>query len=182
MITTPPSIAHDAALAAFRKGDLLERFLPAIMVLGLALISLLLGHQDLKMVLLAVVALGLAVATAYLDRGAQRLTLPAIIAGACPLVCGLLAAHGGHICVGGVCSSWCVPACLGSSLVAGGLMGRLWARRAASGRTVVITGLLIWSVGALGCSCALHGGLWAMSGGLLGGGLLGAIWARLRAE
>ena len=180
MTTTPPTIAHDAALAAFRKGDWLERFFPAVLVLGLTIPSLFFGQLELKTALFGLAAFGLAVATAYLDRGTRRLTLPAIIAGTCPLVCGLAAAHGGHICVGGVCSSWCVPACLGSATLAGGLLGRLWARRTATSTAVIVTGLLGWSVGALGCSCASHSGILAMSVGLVGGAVLGVLWGRIR--
>jgi len=180
MTTTPPSIAQAAALAAFRKGDLHERFLPAALVFALSVASLCFGPLELKTALFGLVAFALAVATAYLPAGTRRLALPAIIAGTCPLVCGLAAAHGGHICVGGVCSSWCVPACLGSAALAGGLLGRLWARRSASTGAVAVTGLLGWSVGALGCSCASHSGILAMSLGLIGGAVLGALVGRTR--
>jgi hypothetical protein len=180
MTTIPPTIAHDAAWAAFRKGDWYERFLPAALVLGLSIPSMFWGHLELKTALFALAALSLAVATAYLDQGTRRLALPAVIAGTCPLVCGLAAAQGGHICVGGVCSSWCVPACLGSAALAGGLLGRLWARRTAHPTAVAVTGLLGWSVGALGCSCASHSGIWAMSVGLIGGVVVGGLWGRVR--
>lgn len=171
---------RSATRAAFERSARLDRLVPLVWVATLVVPAWFFGARDGKVVLLALVATSIALGTAYLRSDVQRLALPAIVAGVCPLLCGLWAAHAGHVCVGGVCSTFCVPACSASGLVAGALLGRLWRRREASLGAIFVTGLLGWSVGALGCSCAGSGGMWAMTLGLLGGAMVGRMWGRTR--
>lgn len=178
MTTDPMPHAQAAAFSAYRKSSWLERFVPGLVVLVLVVPACLLAVRPWETAGWGLLAVGGTITTAFLGREMQQLALPAVVAGACPLACGLMAAYGGHVCIGGVCSTLCIPLCAASGLAAGALLGRLWRRRRASLPVVLTTGMLSWTVGSLGCSCAGSAGLGAMTLGLVGGALLGSWWAR----
>lgn len=178
MTTNPSALALTQARAAFRRSQWLERLVPTTLVLFLVVPVWLFGSVDNKTAAFGLLALLAAFATTFLGREVQRLALPGIIAGSCPLLCGLIAAHSGHVCAGGMCSTLCVPACLLSGGVAGALLGRLWARLASSLPVVGVSALLCWSVGALGCACAGHGGVTALSLGFVASAALSLAWLR----
>lgn len=178
MTTDPIPHAQAAAFSAYRRSSWWERFVPGLFVLALLLPAFFLAARPSDAVGWALLALGGALTTAFFGRDMQQLALPAVVAGVCPLACGLMAGYGGHVCIGGTCSTLCIPACTASGFVAGALLGRLWKRRHSSTLVVLVTGLVTWSVGSLGCSCAGNGGLWGMTLGLIAGASLGSWLAR----
>lgn len=100
----------------------------------------------------------------------HKAVLPGLLAGLIPLTCALVA-NRGHLCIGGHCSTWCLPACITGGVVAGlaisylahkrGMDWRFWA--GASGISLL--------TGAMGCSCIGYSGVFGLAAGYLAGAL-----------
>jgi hypothetical protein len=100
----------------------------------------------------------------------HKAVLPGLAAGLIPLTCALIA-NQGHMCAGGHCSTWCLPACIAGGVISGlvisyvahkrGMGWQFWA--GASGISLL--------TGAMGCSCIGYSGVFGLAAGYLAGAL-----------
>lgn len=116
------------------------------------------------------VAIALAVTIAIaVQRGRQhgRAVIPGLLAGALPLLAGLMACRLPHVCGGAACMEFCAPLCLGAGAVAG-LALVVRSRRAgrSNAPSLWVETLVAMFTGALGCFFVGIGGLAGMALGL----------------
>lgn len=126
---------------------------------------------------------GLLLAVAVLFRwwgGAYgRAVMPGLLAGVLPLVLPLLLRSGGHCCIGGICWSFCMVACIGGGLVAGAIVGRLSANEEASPWKFLGAATLVAMVaGTMGCAVAGLAGTAGMASAILGSSLPTLVFSR----
>lgn len=146
---------------------------PALVLAGLC-ISL--GGKPMITVSIAVV-LGVTIAIAvHRGRHHARAVVPGLLAGALPMLAGLLACRIPHVCAGPTCLQFCAPLCLGAGAVAG-----LWLvvgkRRAGNSDvpSLWVATVIALLTGALGCFFVGLGGLAGMALGLSLGSAVGWI-------
>ena len=116
----------------------------------------------------------LGVGLLWYGQDLKRAVLPGLAAGAVPLATALCANQIGHVCAGGSCMSFCLPACVAGGAIAGigfamfGLQGK-------HGAPFLLAGsLLAFLTGAMGCACIGHAGLLGLAAGY-GVGLLSGM-------
>jgi hypothetical protein len=121
-----------------------------------------------------VASLGLyatAVLAHTIGQSAALAVAPSLCFGLVPFVIVRVAEASGHVCMGEMCVSWCLPACLTAGLVGGALVA-LRGRGVADRPAYLLTSICLVALsGILGCSCAGGAGM----AGLALGVVLGAI-------
>jgi len=173
------SAARDKAHQAFVRSWRLEALVPVVLFSALAIVGLLVGgHRES----LAFAALGAAgsVLSGFWGGVQARVAVPALLAGSIPLGCGLASTAFGHVCLGGSCTSLCVPACTLGGVLAGALVGRLMGQKGVSWGGIASGALLTCSVGAMGCCCVGSAGVIGMGLGFLSAGALSTWWGARR--
>jgi hypothetical protein len=111
----------------------------------------------------------------WYGRDLRRAVLPGLALGVLPLVLTLCVNHFHH-CSGGVCVSWCVPACSAGGLAAGIGVAIVGHRTRRSLGYWAGASALTLLTGAMGCSCVGYSGIV----GLVAGYAVGLAPALLR--
>ncbi len=183
-------VARVTVQSAYDRGQRFEAWLPSALVVVFLFAAWLAGAHLRQSWPWAALSLSLAWAIGRWGRSAgtarvrgglaRRLAVPALLGGLIPLACGLCAMHVGHVCAGGVCSSVCVPACASGGVVAGLILGRMWALQRAPASVVGSGFVLCASLASVGCSCAGQGGILAMTAALLFSGTLSYLLVNAR--
>lgn len=137
---------------------------PALILAGLCIG---LGGKPLATVGIAIVlAVTIAIAVQR-GRHHARAVVPGLLAGALPLLAGLLACRIPHVCAGTTCMELCAPLCLGAGAIAG---LSLVVRRQRAGRSnapsLWVATAVALLTGALGCFFVGIGGLAGLALGL----------------
>lgn len=101
-------------------------------------------------------------------RTLHRAVLPGLLAGLIPLACALMA-NRGHMCAGGHCSTWCLPACISGGVVAGLVVSWVATKRGLDWRFWVGASAISLLTGAMGCACIGYSGVVGLTAGFLGG-------------
>lgn len=140
-----------------------EAMLPSGLAMLVISAGLVLGGKDAAY--FGVIALVVALVSGFSGVSWGRLALAAVVAGTIPLGCGVLSSCVGHVCIGGSCASLCVPTCAAGGVVSGWFYGRAIEKARGGWVPAAAGGLLLCSLGAMGCSCAGHMGILAMAGG-----------------
>jgi hypothetical protein len=134
----------------------------------LALVTVALAETPARAALLGLPLVAASAAFAYWGREAARVLWPALLLGALPLGCALMAPHLGHICTGSGCVSLCLPMCTAGGLTAGILLSRFALAQPRPWRAWWFGAVIAIGAGAMGCACA---GLPSVAGMALGVGL-----------
>jgi len=123
-----------------------------------------------------------AVFALMVGQGAEEAVLPSLVYGVVPFAIVRLAESSGHVCMGGACMSWCLPACIAGGLAGGALVGLRGARAKDKLGYHLTSTTLVFLVGAMGCQCAGNAGLLGMASGALMGAAapiaVRLMWAR----
>jgi hypothetical protein len=85
-----------------------------------------------------------------------------------PLACALMA-NRGHLCAGGHCSTWCLPACISGGVVAGLVVSWVATKRGLDWRFWLGASAISLLTGAMGCACIGYSGVIGLAAGFLGG-------------
>lgn len=101
-------------------------------------------------------------------RTLHRAVLPGLLAGLIPLACALMA-NRGHVCAGGHCSTWCLPACITGGIVAGLVVSWIATSRGLDWRFWLGASAISVLTGAMGCACIGYSGVIGLGAGFLGG-------------
>lgn len=161
-------LLHRRARRAFVRGRLREALGGAGLSALLVLVALLFAEAPSRTALLGLPLLLASAAFAYVGREPARALWPALLLGALPLACALVAPHLGHVCTGSGCVSLCLPLCTAGGLAAGALLSRFALGQARPWRVWAFGAVVTVGAGALGCACA---GLPSVLGMALGVGL-----------
>ena len=103
-------------------------------------------------------------------RTMHRAVLPGLLAGMIPLLFALMA-NRGHACVGGQCSTWCLPACVAGGVVAGLVVSWIAYSRGLDWRFWAGASAISFLTGAMGCSCIGYSGVIGLGVGFVAGAL-----------
>jgi hypothetical protein len=74
----------------------------------------------------------------------------------------------GHFCTGERCMSWCLPACVGGGVLAGGLVSFVGFRQGRGVGYFASASSVALLTGALGCSCIGYAGIGGLVLGFFG--------------
>jgi hypothetical protein len=144
---------------------------PALVLCGLCIALGGRPHATVGVALVLAATIAIAV-----QRGRHygRAVVPGLLAGALPLLAGLLACRLPHVCGGAACMEFCAPLCLGAGAVAG-LTLVVRQRRAgrSSAPSLWVATVIALLTGALGCFFVGIGGLAGMALGLSLGAAVG---------
>lgn len=100
----------------------------------------------------------------------HRAVLPGLLAGIIPLTCALVA-NRGHLCIGGHCSTYCLPACIAGGVLAGLVISFVAHRRGMGWQFWAGASGISLLTGAMGCSCIGYSGVFGLAAGYLVGAL-----------
>lgn len=131
-------------------------FAPALVVVALAA---LVNERASSAVLFGSLLFVLGASLLWYGRDLRRAVLPGLGVGLFPLVCALCANRFDHACVGGSCTSLCVPACALSGLAAGIGLALLGRDQPSRFRFWLASSALVLSTGAMGCACVGYAGV-----------------------
>jgi hypothetical protein len=154
------------ARAAFWQGRLREAQSAMALAALLVAAAVLLSGEPAMSFASGALLLVLTGAFAFLGREAGRAVVPAMVLGALPLSCALLAPHLGHVCTGSGCVSLCAPLCASGGSVSGILLARFARAQPHPARTWLFGGSVALAAGAVGCVCAGLPSLLGMAAGL----------------
>lgn len=101
---------------------------------------------------LGVAAVLLGTLMLWYGRDPKRAFIWGAAAGIIPLVLAIVASHV-HACGAEGCTNWCVPACSGGGVLAGGLVAFQGYKRRAGRWFLISASALALLVGSMGCSC-----------------------------
>jgi hypothetical protein len=137
---------------------------PALVLAGLCIG---LGGRPIVTVAVAIVLAATIAIAVQRGRHHARAVVPGLLAGALPLLAGLLACRLPHVCGGGACLEFCAPLCLGAGAVAGlSLVVRSRRVERANAPSLGVATVVALLTGALGCFFVGIGGLAGMALGL----------------
>jgi hypothetical protein len=143
---------------------------PVLLLSGLCIA---LGGQPLATACVAI-ALAVTIVLAVVHgRGHAKAVVPGLLAGALPLLAGLLACRFPHTCGAVACFEFCAPLCLGAGMIAG--FALVVRRHRSSASSLWVAGLIALLTGALGCFFVGLGGIGGMLLGVPLGGAVGWI-------
>jgi hypothetical protein len=154
------------ARRAYEMGRLRSAAVRALVVVPIAALMLWMHPGPQTWALLAVLA---AAVLMLLWRGQAygRAATTGLLAGAVPLVAPALV-RSGHCCVGGLCTTICMVACVGAGVCAGGVVAlRAGQEEGGHGHFLVSAALVAGLTGALGCTIMGAAGILGMLAGLL---------------
>lgn len=114
----------------------------------------------------------------WLGQSAGAAVLPALVFGVIPFGVVRLAESAGHVCLGGACVSWCLPACVLGGALGGALVGLRGARAPDRTSFTLSAATLVFLSGALGCDCAGSAGMLGIALGVLAGSSVPLVLAR----
>jgi hypothetical protein len=117
----------------------------------------------------------------WYGRDVRRAVLPGLALGVLPLCMALCANCSPHLCLGGSCTSLCVPACALGGLGAGIGVALLGGRERHSAGYWLAGSAVALSTGAMGCACIGHAGLVGLASGYVLG-LLPIVVGRRQAS
>ncbi|HEY1088163.1 MAG TPA: hypothetical protein VGE37_10730 [Archangium sp.] len=100
----------------------------------------------------------------------HKAVLPGLLAGLIPLTCALLA-NRGHLCIGGHCSTWCLPACIAGGVISGVVISFIAHRRGMGWQFWAGASGVSLLTGAMGCACIGYSGVIGLAAGYLAGAL-----------
>lgn len=95
----------------------------------------------------------------------RRAVLPGLALGVVPLALSLCANYSRHVCLGGQCTSLCVPACALGGLSAGVGVALLGARERHRFGFWISASLLALTTGSMGCACVGYSGVIGLAAG-----------------
>ena len=152
---------------AFNRGRIKLASLAALAVVSLWLVAVV-AHGDTTTLGFAFGLAAIASSSLYFGRAPGRAVLPAFILGLIPF-CSLLfvRAATGYACHLGGCNAICLPTCIASGLVAGGLLAFFALRTRSTLGFVSTAAGITWLVGAMGCPCAGFASIAGLAGGIL---------------
>lgn len=160
----PPTRVRRAYELARLRAALL-RSLPALFLFAVLAVE---GASSGRLVA-AVGVYATAVLAQFLGQSAALAVAPSLLFGLVPFTIVRIAESSGHVCLGGQCISWCLPACLIGGLVGGALVA-LRGRSAPDRTAYLLTAVgLVGLSGVLGCSCAGGAGMAGIGLGVLVG-------------
>ena len=161
-------LLRQRARRAFVRGRLREVQAATALAALLVLVAVTLAEAPARAALLGLPLLAASAAFAYWGREAAHVLWPALLLGALPLSCALMAPHLGHICTGSGCVSLCLPMCTAGGLAAGMLLSRFAMAQPRPWRAWWLGAAIAIAAGAMGCACA---GLPSVVGMALGVGV-----------
>lgn len=168
----PPRARRAYELARVRRA-----FLHAVPALAFLVVLVLEGASSWRVVM-GVTLYATAVLALWLGQSAGSAVWPALAFGAVPFTLVRVAELTDHVCTGGACVSWCLPACLLGGAI-GGLLVGLRSRRASDRIAFMLTAAtLVFLSGALGCDCAGSAGMCGVAIGVLVGSTVPLVLAR----
>ena len=169
------------ARRAYELGRLRTALRVALYVVPMTLLSLLGYPRPVVNAILGLTLLVVAVGLLWRGQTYGRAATAGLLAGAAPLLIPMLVRSGGHCCIGGVCWTMCMVACIGGGFVAGGVVG-MWAMFQHSSRgTFFAIALAVASIaGSLGCVTSGVAGVLGMMAGMLASGAPLVFGDRLR--
>ena len=101
----------------------------------------------------------------WYGRDLRRAVLPGLALGILPLTMALCANYSSHVCMGGQCTSLCVPACAFGGFCAGIGVG-IWGSRERGRLGFWLAGsALALSTGSMGCACVGFSGVMGLAAG-----------------
>jgi hypothetical protein len=146
---------------------------PSLVLAGLC-ISL--GGQPIATFGIALVLAATIALAVQRGRHYARAVVPGLLAGALPMLAGLLACRVPHVCAGPTCMEFCAPLCLGAGALAGlALVVRKHRAGNAGVSSLWVATVIALLTGALGCFFIGLGGLGGMALGLSLGSAVGWI-------
>jgi hypothetical protein len=146
---------------------------PALIMAG---ICVALGGRPLATLVMGAILAGVIAKATHHGREASRAVIPGLLAGALPLLAGLIACRVPHACGMGLCLSWCAPLCLAAGGLAGLLLG-IGTNRAPLDRrhSMFVATSIALLAGSLGCLVVGLGGIVGMFLGLSLGAVAGLV-------
>lgn len=165
-MATPEADRLQQAQRAFGRGRIRLALVGALATIALMLLGLLIG-SDTKSIWFGAALMVLATSSLYFGRAPGRAVLPAFVIGLIPfsalIVAQVATGHGCHV---GGCTTFCMPTCVASGLVAGGLIAFVGVRTRATVGFILAGGTMTWLVGALGCPCIGISSVLGMAAGI----------------
>ncbi len=155
-----------AARVAYEQHRARSAALFALPLLLFPVLGCCLGAAERTACVVAIALLAVGVVALWRGQVAARALWPGVLAGLLPLGLALAARSYGHACLGGSCTSLCVPACALGGLLAGVAVAYAARRSKAPARYALVAGSAALLVGCLGCSCVGYAGMLGLALGL----------------
>jgi hypothetical protein len=144
-------------------------------MLGLVVLAAAVGGRFVLAITAGALLFTLGVLSLWYGREPGRGVLPGALAGSAALVLALCANQMGHFCTGERCMSWCLPACIGGGVIAGGFVSFVGLKqRRGVGYWASASGITLLT-GALGCSCVGFSGIAGLGAGFTAALALSAL-------